>query len=77
VNEVAERIDVTALVEHTEIGAILAKSSSSVLSEGADLARSQAVGMDDLIARWVNRILRRKQAPPLGPPTLAGLQVEP
>lgn len=77
VNEIADRIDVAGLVDKTEIGTIVAKSSSSILKEGIDSARSQAVGLDDFLARWANRILRRKQSPPVGPSRLAGLQVEP
>jgi hypothetical protein len=39
--------------------------------------RSQAVGLDDFMARWANRILRRKQAPAVGPPRLVSLPAEP
>jgi hypothetical protein len=76
VNELTERVDVNALVDRTELKAVLAKSSTTVFIEGIDLVRSQAVGLDDWAARWVNRILRRKQAPPVGPPRLISLQAE-
>ena len=76
VNELTERVDVNALVDRTEIKTVLAKSSTTVFTEGIDLVRSQAVGLDDFLARWVNRILRRKQAPAVGPPRLISLPAE-
>lgn len=75
VNELADRIDMAALLDKTELSAIVARSSTTIFSEGIDLVRSQAVGLDDFIARWVNRLLRRgtaRPAAPLGPPMLAG-----
>ena len=80
VNEIADRVDVAALVDRTEIGEIVSRSSSTIFSEGVDLVRSQAVGMDDFFARWVNRLLRRNRAAhpaPAGPSRLANLQAEP
>ena len=76
VNELTERVDVNALVDRTEIKTVLAKSSTTVFTEGIDLVRSQAVGLDDFMARWANRILRRKQAPAAGPPRLVSLPAE-
>ena len=76
VNELTERVDVNALVDRTEIKTVLAKSSTTVFTEGIDLVRSQAVGLDDFLARWVNRMLRRKQAPAVGPPRLISLPAE-
>jgi len=63
VNELTERVDVNALVDRTELKTVLARSSTTVITQGIDLVRSQAVGLDDFMARWVNRILRRKRAP--------------
>src|SRR5215469_16413054 len=67
VNELTERVDVNALVDRTELKTVLAKSSTTVVTQGIDLVRSQAVGLDDFMARWVNRILHRKRAPAAGP----------
>ena len=40
-------------------------------SEVLDLVRAQGVGLDDFVARWVNRVLRRKSDDwPVGPPEL-------
>jgi hypothetical protein len=77
--EAIDKIDIDALVEHTEIGTIIAKSTSSVAMEALDSVRSQGVGLDDFVARWVNRILRRNPADlPLGPRLLvAGDQQRP
>jgi hypothetical protein len=77
VERIVDRVDVNALVDRTELKSVLAKSSTTVFTEGIDLVRSQAVGLDDFMARWVNRILRRQKASPLGPPRLVALQAEP
>jgi hypothetical protein len=77
VNEVADRIDVAALLDKTELSAIVARSSTTIFSEGVDLVRSQAVGLDDFLARWVGRLLRRgtkRPAASLGPPLLVNPQ---
>jgi hypothetical protein len=74
VNELATQVDINALVERAGIEEIVARSSNSIASQGVNLVRSQAVGLDDFIARWVNRLRRRGYA---GPPALPGLQAEP
>ena len=79
VNAIADRIDVSALLDKTELSAILTRSSSTVFSEGIDLVRSQAVGLDSFIARWVDRVLGRgtKRPPaPRGPRLLVSAQTE-
>ncbi len=67
-NEMVQRIDVDALVEHTDLGAIIAASSSGAASELLDVVRSQAVGLDEFIARWIGRLRRRPYTGPPGPP---------
>jgi hypothetical protein len=67
VNAVVERIDVDALVEETDLGAVIARSSSGVASDVLDVVRSQTVGLDEFIARWIGRLRRR---PYTGPPGL-------
>jgi hypothetical protein len=77
VNAIADRIDINALLDKTEVSAILTRSSSTVFSEGIDLVRSQAVGLDGFIARWVDRVLRRgtrRPPAPLGPRLLVSAQ---
>ena len=73
IKKVIDRVDIDALVEQTELGTIIARSTSGVASEALDVVRAQGVGLDDFIARWVNRILRRSsQQWPVGPPSLVG-----
>ncbi len=67
VNDLMRRIDVDELMEETDLGAIIARSSGGVASEALDAARSQAVGLDHFIDRWVGRLLRRKQPGPAAP----------
>jgi hypothetical protein len=71
VKKIVERVDIDALVEQTELGTIIARSTSGVASEVLDVIRAQGVGLDDFIARWVNRVLRRSADQlPLGPAAL-------
>ena len=80
VNEVADRIDVAALLDKTELSAIVARSSTTIFSEGVDLVRSQGVGLDNFLAGRVNRLLgrgTRRPAAPLGPPLLVNPTAEP
>lgn len=76
INEIVDRLDVDALVEHTELGSLIAKGTTGVVTEVLDLLRSQGVGLDDFVARWASRFLRRDPgALPQGPPLL--VQEEP
>lgn len=78
VNEIANQVDMAALLERGDIQAILNRSSSTIASEGVDLVRSQAVGLDDYFARWVYRLRRRRYAGPPAPLRLASSpQAEP
>jgi hypothetical protein len=70
VNALMQRIDVDTLVEQTDLGAVIARSTGGVASEALDAARSQAVGLDQFIDRWVQRALRRKQPAPSSPRAL-------
>ena len=67
-NEIITRIDVAALVEQTDLGAIIAASSSGAAGEVLDAVRSQTVGLDEFIARWIGRLRRRPYTGPPGPP---------
>jgi hypothetical protein len=70
VNDLVRRVDMDALVAQTDVGAIIARSSGGAASEALDAVRSQAVGLDQFIDRWVQRGLRRKHPAPPGPPAL-------
>ena len=67
-NNLVKHIDVDALVKQTDLGAIIAASSSGVVNDVLDVARSQAVGLDEFIARWIARLRRRPYTGPPGPP---------
>jgi hypothetical protein len=67
-NEIVKRIDIEALVKQTDLGAIIASSSSGVAGEVLDVVRSQTVGLDEFIARWIARLRRRPYTGPPGPP---------
>jgi uncharacterized RDD family membrane protein YckC len=75
-NKVVERLDIDALVEQTDLGAVIARSSSGAASDALDVVRSQTVGLDEFIARWVGRLRRRSYAGPPGPPGGAAGQGE-
>ncbi len=67
-NDIVKHIDVDALVERTDLGAIIAASSSGAAGDVLDVVRSQAVGLDEFIARWIGRLRRRPYTGPPGPP---------
>ena len=67
-NELVKHIDVNALVEQTDLGAIIAASSSGIASDVLDVVRSQTVGLNEFIARWIGRLRRRPYTGPPGPP---------
>ena len=67
-NAVVKRIDVAALVEQTDLGAVIAASSSGAAGDVLDVVRSQTVGLDEFIARWIGRLRRRPYTGPPGPP---------
>jgi uncharacterized RDD family membrane protein YckC len=67
-NSIVERLDIDALVEQTDLGAVIARSSSGVASDALDVVRSQTVGLDEFIARWIGRLRRRPYTGPPSPP---------
>jgi hypothetical protein len=67
-NDIVQHIDVDALVEQTDLGAVIAASSSGAASDVLDVVRSQTVGLDEFIARWIARLRRRPYTGPPGPP---------
>jgi hypothetical protein len=73
VNQLMKQVDIDALVKETELGSIIARSTTGVMTEVLDVIRAQGVGIDDFLARWTNRLLRRPPgALPLGPRLLLG-----
>jgi hypothetical protein len=77
VNDLVGRIDMDKLVEQTDLGAVIARSSGGAASEVLDAARSQAVGLDQFIDRWVRRLLRRKGPGLVGPAAQLDARTQP
>ena len=71
-DDLLRHIDFDALVQQTDLGAIIAASSSGAAGEALDVVRSQAVGLDEFLARWIARLRRRPYPGPPGPPGPAG-----
>jgi hypothetical protein len=67
-NDLLKRIDVDALVQQTDLGAAIARGASGAASDVLDVVRSQTVGLDEFIARWIARLRRRPYTGPPGPP---------
>jgi hypothetical protein len=70
VNDLVSQVDMDALVERTDLGAVIARSSGGMGAEALDAVRSQAVGPDQFVDRWVQRLLRRRRPAPAAPPRL-------
>jgi len=77
VNQLLNRVDVDSLVEQTDLGAVIAGASGGLATDALDEVRSQAVGLDQFIDRWVARLLRRKYGGPLAPPGLLAAKATP
>jgi hypothetical protein len=72
VNALIQRVDVDALVTQTDLAAVMARSSAGFAGNALDVARSQAVGLDELIARWTAKLRHRGYAGPPRPCTGRG-----
>lgn len=71
VDGVVSRVDVNAVARRARIGELVAESSSDVAGSALDLGRRQAVALDTLLARSINRVLGRDSSTmPNGPPAL-------
>ena len=67
-DDLLRHIDFDALIGQTDLGAIIAATSSGAAGDALDVVRSQAVGLDEFIARWIARLRRRPYPGPPGPP---------
>ncbi len=70
IDALVQRVDVDRIAGKTDIGSLIARSSGGVASGALDAARSQAVGLDEFVARCAARLRRRRYAGPPGPPEL-------
>jgi len=77
VNDLVGQVDMDALVSRTDLGAVMARSSGGMATEALDAVRSQAVGLDQFVDRWVQRLLRRGRPAPSVPSALLAVQAEP
>jgi hypothetical protein len=78
VNVLISGIDLNALMNNLELETIIARSTSSAMGGALDLVRRQGVGLDDFLARLVDRVTRRKPGSrPLGPALLVGGSSQP
>jgi uncharacterized RDD family membrane protein YckC len=67
-NRILAGIEMDDLLAQTDLGAVIAQSSGGVASNALDVVRSQAVGLDEFIARWAGRLRRRPYDSPPGRP---------
>jgi len=72
IDDLLARIDVDEVLAKTDLGVVIARSSGGVASNALDVVRSQAVGLDEFIARWARRIRRRKYPGPTAPAVTQG-----
>jgi hypothetical protein len=70
VNDIVRRVDIEAVVQNTDLGAVIATSTGGVASEVLDAARSQAVGLDRFVDRWIRRLLHQEPGPDVPPALL-------
>ena len=69
VDSILARVDIDGLLARTDLGTVVARSSGGVAGNALDVVRSQVVGLDEFVARWVERVRRRPYA---GAPGFAG-----
>lgn len=72
VDEIVARVDVDEIMARTELGSVIVQSTTGVATEALDVVRSQGVGLDNVVTRVTDRVLRRGRGPrPTSPPLLA------
>lgn len=71
VDGLVARVDVNAVARRAQIGELVAESTGDVAGSALDLGRRQAVALDTLLARALDRVLGRdSDTLPQGPPAL-------
>jgi hypothetical protein len=67
-------VDLEALVRRSGVPDIVAESTGRVAGSALDVARRQLAGLDTIVDRLVDRLLRRPlDARPVAPPLLQGI----
>jgi predicted thioredoxin/glutaredoxin len=62
------RVDVNALLEQTEFAAAITRSGAALIGRTLVVVRRQGMGLDSLVERWTNRLLRRREPQPSSTP---------
>jgi hypothetical protein len=61
INALLLRVDIDALLARTEFGEVAARSGGAIASRMLDVVRSQFVGIDTFIERWMAKLIRRRR----------------
>ena len=83
VNQIVQQVDVDAVMQKVDLDAVLGRLDMNAIAQRIDIdamvqqtdlgvVRSQTVGLDEFIARWVARLRRRTYTGPHGPAGPAG-----
>lgn len=67
-----ERLNVNAVAQRIELEAMVARTTKGALRSGLDLLRRQVAGIDVLMMRLRDRMSRKRDPLPAGPPVLVG-----
>jgi uncharacterized RDD family membrane protein YckC len=71
VNALMQQVDIEAITTRAKVGEMVARGTTEFAGSTLDVVRRQAVGLDTLIIRFVDRLLGRDpDAQPKGPPGL-------
>jgi hypothetical protein len=62
VNALLMRVDIDGILARTEFGEVAARSGGAIAARALDVVRSQCVGLDTFVERWVGKVLRRRPA---------------
>jgi hypothetical protein len=76
-DQILQRVDINEIVARTDLEAIITRATTGVAAEALDAVRSQAVGLDGFIHRWVDRLLGRHDERPAGPAALLQTRTAP
>jgi uncharacterized RDD family membrane protein YckC len=71
VNALVQQVDIEAITAKAKVGEMVARSTTEFAGSTLDVLRRQAVGLDTLLIRFVDRLLGRDpHVQPKGPPRL-------
>lgn len=71
VDALVQRVDIEAITSRAKVGELVARGTTEFAGSTLDVVRRQAVGLDTLIMRFVDRLLGRDpDSQPKGPPEL-------